>query len=226
LIRKSAPDRHSVDVWATTGTPDEAPPVVLPERDDQDERDGRGVPGAAVAPRAAAAITAAPSFDEVDREHVTFVWQVLRRLGVAPAEVQDACQEVFLTVHRRLHAFEHRSSMRTWLYAIAVRCAHAQRRRGRSSEAPSSDADEPAVEATQSDSIARRQARAQLDEILDELDDAKRAVFVLYELEDLTMAEVAAAVGCPLQTAYSRLQAARSTVEAAVKRRRAREGTP
>ena len=68
--------------------------------------------------------------------------------------------------------------------------------------------------------------RSVLDAILDELDESKRAVFVLYELEELPMAEVAAAVGCPLQTAYSRLHSARATVESAVKRRRAREGTP
>jgi hypothetical protein len=61
LIRKSAPDRHSIDVWATTGTPDESPPVVLPDRDDRDERDERddrderGGQGVAVAPRTVAA---------------------------------------------------------------------------------------------------------------------------------------------------------------------------
>lgn len=196
-----------------------------------DELSSAVVPGAEPAPAPAVTSPVArevPAFAEVYREHAPFVWRVLRRLGVSPTDVEDACQEVFLVVHRKLGAFEHRSSVRTWLYGIAVRCAADHRRRvRRTPEAAVTPAtDEPAIDPAQSDSIARRQARALLDEILDELDEPKRAVFVLYELEELTMAEVAAVVGCPLQTAYSRLHAARATVEAAVKRRRAREGSP
>jgi RNA polymerase sigma-70 factor (ECF subfamily) len=201
-------------MWTTTAPPDEPPPAVVRAADEGE-------------PAVAAGAAETPSFAEVYRANVGFVWQVLRRLGVARSELQDACQEVFLTVHRKLHAFEQRSSLRTRLYGIAVRCAAVQRRRVlRAREAPADDGPEPAVDAAQADSLARRQARAVVDEILDELDDDKRAVFVLYELEELPMAEVAIAVGCPLQTAYSRLHAARATVEAAVKRRRAREGGP
>jgi RNA polymerase sigma-70 factor (ECF subfamily) len=70
----------------------------------------------------------------------------------------------------------------------------------------------------QDDPVAIRQARAKLDAILDKLDDSKRAVFVLYEIEELSMSDVAAAVGCPVQTAYSRLHAARTEVAAAIAR--------
>ncbi len=76
----------------------------------------------------------------------------------------------------------------------------------------------------QHDALAMKQARVVLDRILDELDDDKRAVFVLYEIEELSMAEVADALGCPLQTAYSRLHAARKLVESAVER--AKTGRP
>ena len=171
------------------------------------------------------ATPATPAFADVYRDHAAFVWRVLRRLGVGDDEVEDACQEVFLVVHRKLAGFEHRSALRTWLYSIAVRCASHRRRRGRRGAPVGAlaTAPEPAVEAAQADDLARREARVELDAILDELDDAKRAVFVLYELEELTMAEVAATIGCPLQTAYSRLQAARAAVEASVRRRRAKE---
>jgi RNA polymerase sigma-70 factor (ECF subfamily) len=70
--------------------------------------------------------------------------------------------------------------------------------------------------------LATHEARKVLDRILDELDDDKRAVFVLYEIEELTMAEVAEAIGCPLQTAYSRLHAARKLVAAGIERARER----
>jgi len=170
-------------------------------------------------------VTAAtPSFPEVYRDYAAFAWRVLRRLGVREADVEDVCQEVFLVVHRKLPAFAQRSSLRTWLYAIAIRCASDYRRRAHvKREEPTSNLGDATIDPPQPASLAQRQARAVLDEILDTFDEPKRAVFVLYELEELTMAEVAEAVGCPLQTAYSRLHAARAELEAAVKRHHAKE---
>ncbi len=173
---------------------------------------------------AAAPPIAAPTFAELYRSHATFIWRVVRRLGVRPADVEDVCQEVFVVVHRKLPAFEGRSSVRTWLYGIAVRCASDHRRRAHvQRETPTASLADRPIEAPQPAAVAEREARAVLDEILDQLDEAKRAVFVLYELEELPMMEVAEAVGCPLQTAYSRLHAAREAVEAAVGRRSAKE---
>ncbi|MBA3464166.1 MAG: sigma-70 family RNA polymerase sigma factor [Deltaproteobacteria bacterium] len=167
---------------------------------------------------------AVPSFAEIYRDNAAFIWRALRRLGVRDADVEDVCQEVFLVVHRKLGEFAQRSSLRTWLYAIALRCASDHRRRAHvKREATSSAPVDAPIEAPQPTHVADRQARAVLDEILDTLDEPKRVVFVLYELEELTMAEVAEAVGCPLQTAYSRLHAAREVFEAAVKRRQAKE---
>lgn len=155
--------------------------------------------------------------DEVFREHAPFAWRALRRLGVPEADVEDVCQEVFVVVHRKLAAFEGRSSVRTWIYGICARTASDYRRSGRVRREVVTDAPpEVASEGGQHDAVALRQARARLDAILDTLDDDKRAVFVLYEIEELTMAEVAEALGCPLQTAYSRLHAARKIVEAGV----------
>jgi RNA polymerase sigma-70 factor (ECF subfamily) len=155
----------------------------------------------------------------VFREHGAYVWRVLRRLGVSESDVDDVCQEVFLVVHRRLSQFEGRSSLRTWVYGICVRVASDYRKRSfrrkeTVTESPPEElsASDPHGEAT------GREARALLDKIVSELDDDKRAVFVLYEIEELAMNEVAAAVGCPLQTAYSRLHAARAVVESAAQR--------
>ena len=61
--------------------------------------------------------------------------------------------------------------------------------------------------------------------VLASLSDKLRRVFVLFELEEMSLAEIAAAVGCPLQTAYSRLQSARTLVQASIARLRAREGS-
>ena len=122
-------------------------------------------------------------------------------------------------VHRKLADFEGRSSLRTWIYGICARTASDYRRSGRVRREVVTDAppDAPQEGDSAYDTFALRQARATLDRILDELDDDKRSVFVLYEIEELTMAEVAEALGCPLQTAYSRLHAARKVVEAGVR---------
>ena len=161
--------------------------------------------------------TDVPSLAEIFRQYAPFVWRALRRLGVPEADVEDVCQEVFVVVHRKLGDFEGRSSLRTWIYGICARTASDYRRSGRVRREVVTDAPpDTAHEGGQHDAVALRQARAKLDRILDTLDDDKRAVFVLYEIEELTMAEVADSLGCPLQTAYSRLHAARKIVEAGV----------
>jgi RNA polymerase sigma-70 factor (ECF subfamily) len=165
-----------------------------------------------------------PSLTEIFRQYAPFAWRALRRLGVPEADVDDVCQEVFVVVHRKLGEFQGRSSLQTWIYGICARTASDYRRSGRVrrevvTDAPPDAAHEPA----QHDVVALRQARATLDRILDQLDDDRRSVFVLYEIEELTMAEVAEALSCPLQTAYSRLHAARKIVESAVEKAK-REG--
>ncbi len=120
-----------------------------------------------------------------------------------------------MVLFRRLPEFEGRSSLRTWIYGICVRVALAYRRKRTpqlaelNHGAHDPERNYPAVQASVCEDLDRSRALAELDRALDLLDDDKRTVFVLYELEDLSMSEVASAVGCPLQTAYSRLHAAR-----------------
>jgi RNA polymerase sigma-70 factor, ECF subfamily len=169
-------------------------------------------------------------FSELYRENVAFVWRSLRRLGVCERYVDDVCQEVFVIVHRKLSTFDATATMRTWLFGIARRVAADHRKRAhmrRETLAAPSELDvNQARTPDESDALELRRARAILDEILDELDETKRAVFVLFELEEMPMSEVAKAVECPLQTAYSRLAAARKQVEGAVLRRQLRGGVP
>lgn len=153
------------------------------------------------------------SLHQIFEEHARFVWRSARHLGVREADLDDVCQEVFLTVHRKLGGFEGRSSLRTWLYGICLRVASDHRRRAHVRREIALSTPPPrAVEPEQHTTVAKQQARQRLAWILDQLDEDKRAVFVLYEIEELTMKQVAEVVGCPLQTAYSRLHAARSRV--------------
>ncbi|WP_437544222.1 sigma-70 family RNA polymerase sigma factor [Sorangium sp. So ce367] len=168
-----------------------------------------------------------PSFEQLFVDHAPFVWRALRRLGVHDADAEDVCQEVFMIVHRRLASFEGRSSVQTWMYGICVRVAADYRKRAhRRRESTRADLPEQVAPEDQHGALEDREARALLDACVQTLDDDKRAVFVLFELEELPMTEVAEAVGCPLQTAYARLYAARRVVEAALRRATAGRRVP
>jgi RNA polymerase sigma-70 factor (ECF subfamily) len=150
----------------------------------------------------------------VFREHLPFVFRALRRLGVAEGDIDDVCQEVFVVVMRKLAEFEGRSQLRTWIYGICVRSASDYRKRApRRREVLTDEVPEGVTGKGPHEYATEAEARDLLDRLLAELDDDKRAVFVLYEIEELPMAEVALALECPLQTAYSRLHAARRRVQ-------------
>ncbi|MDB4991416.1 MAG: polymerase sigma factor RpoE [Myxococcaceae bacterium] len=153
------------------------------------------------------------------REHGTFVWRVLRHLGVAEASLHDASQEVFIVVFQKLEQFEHRSSVRTWLYGICRHVALAARRKARARpEVLADELPELGVAPTQEGEVWAQQARALLSRALSELGEDQRMVFVLFEIEELSMEEVAQSLGLPLTTAYSRLYAAREKVQASMRR--------
>lgn len=170
------------------------------------------------------ATAAHPDLAAVFDAHAAFVGRALTCLGVRERELGDAMQEVFIVAHRRLHELERPAALRSWLYAICLRKAMTFRRRAaRSREdafAEPPDTCDPG--ASPHDELERTRALAVALEILDELEDDQRAVFVLYEVEQLPMSEVASAVGAPLQTAYSRLYAARREIARSLKRLRAR----
>lgn len=153
---------------------------------------------------------ARPSFREVFDTEVGFVFRVLRRLGVPERDLDDAAQDVFVVVHRRLPSFEGGLSLRAWLFGIARRVALGRRRRASQRlEQLGSESLDVGADASKEEQIA---ARALLERALAVLDAEKREVLFLYELEGMPMHEVAEAVGCPVQTAYSRLRTARVLV--------------
>lgn len=160
-------------------------------------------------------------FSDIFREHAPFAWRCLRRLGVSAADADDVCQEVFLVVHRRLREYDGRATMRGWIYGICVRKASDHRRLShKRHESPTDKVPETASEAPQAMDLERKRAILALDAALALLDEDKRATFVLFEIEGLPMQEVATVLGCPLQTAYSRLHAARKSIETTVRRDR------
>jgi RNA polymerase sigma-70 factor (ECF subfamily) len=170
--------------------------------------------GLAEAPSALA--IARPRLEELFSAHANFVWRCLRPLGVADADLEDLTQEVFLVAYRR-HATWDGEHARAWLYAIARRCASAYRRRGhRRHELCVDEVPESGTEADPSTRIDIDR----LDRALAAIDEDKRAVFVLFEIEEMSMRDVASTVGCPVQTAYARLYAARRELARALSEER------
>jgi RNA polymerase sigma-70 factor (ECF subfamily) len=167
-----------------------------------------------------------PSFDDVYRDHFAFVWRSAKRLGARDASLDDVVQEVFVIVHRRLAAFEGRSSLKTWLFGITLRVVRDHRRSLGRKNREAGEMDPDTLRATTpgpSESIERTEAVRLLYALLDEMDDERREVFVMAELEQMTMPDIASTLGLNVNTAYARLRAARQSFEEGVARAKARD---
>lgn len=176
---------------------------------------------------------AEPAFGTLDvatvhAEHADFVWRSLQRLGVSRSDLEDVFQDVFIVVQRRGHTFDGSSKLTTWLFGICYRVAASHRRRGwyrrlapieRQNEerrAPAHDHPDAALE--------QREEQTALGRALDQMDLMRRAVFVMYELDELSTDEIAQILEVPIGTVHSRLHAARKQFQAIVAKMKRREG--
>lgn len=164
--------------------------------------------------------------DEIDRlyaEHFDFVWRSLRRLGVRSEELDDAAQDVFIVLLRRRAEFKGHSSHRTWLFGIANNVSHEYRRKreraGRMT--PVNEDHLGALHDTRVSPLEQAssaQALRFVDAFLASLDEDKRNVFILAELEQMSAPEIASALSVKPNTVYSRLRAARQAFSEILKR--------
>lgn len=155
-------------------------------------------------------------------EHFDFVFRNLRRLGVAPASTDDALQDVYLVVLRRLADLQDDTDAKAWLFAILLRIAGNHRRAVRRRASPES-LHEASIESTEPgpfELTARAQAGRILHAFLRDLDDAPRAVFVMAELEQMSAPEIARVMSANVNTVYSWLRNARLQFAQAIQRMR------
>ena len=158
-------------------------------------------------------------FDDLFQQHFAFVWRCLRVLGVREADIDDVTQEVFMVAHRRLADFQPDQAARPWLYGILRNVVANHRRAVRRLRAREERLQhEPPPPSPQSplEQLEARQAVALVTRPLQKLTSAKREVFLLVELEQLPVPEVATALEIPVNTAYSRLRLARADFQAAL----------
>jgi RNA polymerase sigma-70 factor (ECF subfamily) len=154
------------------------------------------------------------------RAHYSFLWRSLRRLGVPEASVEDAAQKALWVVAQRLDDIE-AGREKTFLFGVALRVAQSTRRESRRWNEISDDellAELPAASKDPGEELDDRRARALIDGLLDSMPLDLRTVFILHELEELTMADIARALDIPSGTVASRLRRARESFEAISRR--------
>ncbi len=149
--------------------------------------------------------------EHVYRDHFAFVWTNLRRFGVPPELLEDACHDVFVVVHRRASDFDPgRASLRTWVFGIVRRVAsdhrRSRQRRERKLSRVRSQAAPPPSPSGQTVAEARTLAR----EYLGSIDEEHAAIFVLSQLYGVPLREIATSLDLNPNTVASRLRATRS----------------
>lgn len=180
-------------------------------------------------PRLAAAPSehGAARLTELLRAHYAGVWRTLRRLGVDEGSADDAAQEAFIVLSRKLGDV-HAGAERTFLLACAVRIAANYRRTWRVKHEM---VDERALAAQQDPRptaeqlLDHKRLREALDELLDGWPEDIRTAFVLYELEGLSVPEISQVTETKQGTVASRLRRARELFQSGAKRLRARAGS-
>ena len=165
-----------------------------------------------------------PSLRDLFAAHAPYVWNTLRRFGVPGSDLEDVTHDVFVQVQRHLAEYDPTLPVRPWLFGFAFRLASQRRRQAFRRRETQSEQEHEAVDpgALPDERLAHAQDRRLVLEALEALDLDRRAVFVLSQIDEVPMADVARALAIPVNTAYSRLRAARVEFAAAVKRLRAR----
>ena len=169
-----------------------------------------------------------PALHDVYKEYVNFVWSSARHLGAAADAVDDVVQDVFIVIHAKLATLQNPESLRSWIYGIVRRTVSDYRRSRRTREAAGArlGAEIKSTSPIQTSPLEMVERNADLDlleELLAGLDEAKREVFVMVEVLEMSVPEVVQALEIPLNTAYSRLRLARQSCEEVPVRHEARD---
>ena len=158
-------------------------------------------------------------FKELFVAEFSWVCRTLRRLGVRQNDLEDAAQQVFVSVHEKFESYDRARPVRPWLAAFAYRVASNQNRlaRHRREVLEEVGPDSP-DEIDPEKALDEKQIRDRVLKALDHVELERRAVLVMHDIDAFTAAEIAEALGVPLNTVYSRLRVARQELRAALAR--------
>jgi RNA polymerase sigma-70 factor, ECF subfamily len=165
-------------------------------------------------------------FHALFRAQFRFVCVTLRRLGVRERDVEDVAQEVFVLVHKKLSTYDASRSMQLWLFGFCLRTASSYRRLARHRQVVQGEFDTEIAHSDPlpDDRMVALQNRRMLLDALDQLQEDRREVFVMHDLNDFNAAQIAEMLSIPVNTVYSRLRLAREELKKALVRIRASRG--
>jgi RNA polymerase sigma-70 factor, ECF subfamily len=171
-----------------------------------------------------------PSFAVLYERYFDLVWTAVRHLGVPEQALEDVVQEVFVVINSRLATLQKVESLRSWVYSVARRTVSTYRRAQRVRHVSGAKYAEVArlterlpPTPLQLWELADRQRL--LLRLLADMDESKREVFLLTEVEGFTAPEIAEALEVPVNTVYSRLRSARETFQHAMARYEQQKGS-
>ncbi|MGC4094026.1 MAG: sigma-70 family RNA polymerase sigma factor [Polyangiaceae bacterium] len=156
------------------------------------------------------------------RDHFGEVWRLLRRFGLAPDVADDASQEVFLVASRKFREAD-LPTARRFLYGVALRVAANARRSQRQLNKHRSETEVgevPSGTPSSEELLRRKRARELLERFVNEMPDDLATAFVMFELEGMSLDEIARLLSIPLGTVSSRLRRAREAFKLAMLRAR------
>ena len=183
------------------------------------------VPEAAT--EAAPVTAAALDFRATYEAHFRYVWHSLRRLGAPDRDLEDLAHDVFVVLYRGREQYDTARAIKPWLFGICFRVASDYRRRARHRFEVQAEHEAVADGALPADEqMAERQDKQLVLDALGTLEIDRRAVFVMHDLDGHPMPDIAAALGAPLNTCYSRLRLAREQFTTAVRRKMAQRKEP
>jgi RNA polymerase sigma-70 factor (ECF subfamily) len=145
-----------------------------------------------------------------------YLCRTLRRLGVPACDIEDQAHEIFLVLCRRWSDYDGSLPLKPWLFGIAFRVASAHKRRV-AREVPHAWLEVEDSSPHPEQAVLAEQARAIVLAALEHVPLARRAVFIMHDLDGVAIREVASVLSIPLFTVYSRLRKARKEFEAAVR---------
>lgn len=160
---------------------------------------------------------------EIYAAHADYVARLAHGYGLRDAELEDAVQDVFITFFQKFNTGIATATPRTWLYTTTLNvCRNRRRSLWRSLRRWASDALAAKLESKSPSAERVTDAQQTLRRLLDKLDDDKRQVFELAEIEQFTLAEIGALLGISPNTVGSRLSAARRQFDDALQREQTR----
>lgn len=160
-------------------------------------------------------------FDQLFEAEFAYMWRSLARLGVPPRDLEDVTHDAFMEVYRRLDSYDPSRPMRPWLFAFAFRIASDYRRLARHRvEVMGADVEREDGTPSADELLQAKETRALVERAVMKIAEDRRAVFILHDLDEVPIPEVARVLDLPVNTTYSRLRLAREEFREAIRRLR------